>query len=171
MASASALKHPAARWAPLALVAVVAAAMAVHGPIAQPDGYHEFADTHETPHAIALNLALAVIGIASVLWWFFTGRTGIGDLRPYLLLQVAPLLLVPAWQALAGSPRHERIAFGFVIALYAAAKAAELGDRTLFEALGFLSGHTAKHLLASLASLVLVMSIVAKSRADAGARA
>jgi len=42
---------------------------------------------------------------------------------------------------------------------------------TIFEALGFMSGHTAKHLLASLASLVLVMSIVAKSRADAGARA
>src|SRR5436190_1074119 len=107
---------------------------------------------------------LAIVGVASVLWWFFTGRTGIGDLRPYLLLQVAPLLLVPAWQALAGSPRPERIAFGVVIALYAAAKAAELGDRTIFEALGFMSGHTAKHLLATAACAVLVASIAGKSR-------
>ncbi len=130
-----------------------------------------YADTHDTPHATALNVALAIVAVASVFWWSFTGRAGIGDLRPYLLLQIAPLLLVPAWQALAGSPRPERIALGAVIALYAAAKAAELGDRTIFEALGFMSGHTAKHLLASLASLVLAMSIVAKSRADRSATA
>jgi hypothetical protein len=261
VAGAFALKHPAARWAPLALVALVAVAMAIHGPIAQPECYHEFADTralagvpnagdvlsnlgflaagawglwalrdaarrralgsaslgfmvflvalvltafgsawyhlapdnarlvwdripialacggliaayyadtHQTPDASALNVALAIAGVASVFWWSLTGRAGAGDLRPYLLMQVAPMLLVPAWQALAGSPRPERIAFGVVIALYAAAKAAELGDRTIFEALGVMSGHTLKHLLASLASVVLAMSIVAKSRRALG---
>ena len=84
-----------------------------------------------------------------MLWWSFTERAGAGDLRPYLFLQTAPLILVPLWQAAARSARSERIAFGVVIALYVAAKAAELGDRAIFEALGFMSEHTAKHLLAS----------------------
>ena len=69
------------------------------------------------------------------------------------------MILAPAWQALAGSPRRERIAFGIAIGLYAAAKGAELADHRIFEALGFMSGHTLKHLLAAAASAILVAAI------------
>jgi predicted membrane channel-forming protein YqfA (hemolysin III family) len=113
------------------------------------------AQTHDARHAAGLTAALAVLAVASVLWWSFTG-----DLRPYLLLQGAPLVLVPAWQALARSPRRDRAAFGLAIGLYVAAKAAELFDHRIFEALGFMSGHTLKHLLAAAASVVLVAAIV-----------
>lgn len=118
-----------------------------------------YAQTHEARHAAALTATLAVLAVASVLWWSFTGPAGAGDLRPYLLIQGAPMILAPAWQALAGSPRRERIAFGIAIGLYAAAKGAELADHRIFEALGFMSGHTLKHLLAAAASAILVAAI------------
>lgn len=118
-----------------------------------------YAQTHEARHAAGLTATLAVLAVASVLWWSFTGATGVGDLRPYLLLQGAPILLVPAWQALARSRRRDRAAFGFAIALYVAAKAAELLDQRIFESLGFMSGHTLKHLLAAAAGAVLVAAI------------
>ncbi|HEX3097968.1 MAG TPA: hypothetical protein VHQ02_09625 [Usitatibacter sp.] len=117
------------------------------------------AQTHSARHALGLTAALAVAAVASVLWWSFTAVTGVGDLRPYLLLQGAPLLLVPAWQALAGSPRRDRVAFGWAIGLYVLAQFAELLDHGLFEALGFMSGHTLKHLLAAAAGFVLVAAI------------
>jgi len=105
---------------------------------------------------IGVTFGLAILGVASVAWWALTGRAGEGDLRPYLLLQGAPLVLIPIWQALAGRPRRERIAFGIAIALYVLAKAAEIADRALLDTLGALSGHTLKHLLATAASFVLV---------------
>jgi hypothetical protein len=124
------------------------------------------AQTRETRHALGLTAALAVLAVASVLWWSFTGVTGVGDLRPYLLLQGAPLVLVPAWQALARSPRRDRIAFASAIGLYVAAKAAELLDRRIFEALGFMSGHTAKHLLAAAASAVILAAVAGTASAS-----
>ena len=49
-----------------------------------------YADTHESPSRWLLP-ALVVAAIASVLWWSFTEHRGAGDLRPYLLMQGAPL--------------------------------------------------------------------------------
>lgn len=107
-------------------------------------------------------IALAAAAVASVEWWSFTEARGAGDLRPYLLLQAAPLVLVPLWQALRGAPRRDRISFGIAILLYGAAKVAELADHSIFAALGFLSGHTLKHLLSVAASAVLVANLVAR---------
>jgi hypothetical protein len=110
-------------------------------------------------------LAMLVAGaIASVWWWSFTEARGAGDLRPYLLLQAAPFFLIPLWQANHGSPRGERLAFGAAIALYALAKVAELGDHAIFAALGFMSGHSLKHLLSTAAAAVLVASFVQRAR-------
>ncbi len=91
--------------------------------------------------------ALSLVAIATVPWWSATG-----DLRPYILAQVAPLVLIPLWQALYRSPRSERLAFAATIALYALAKVAEFNDRTILEATGLASGHTLKHLLAAAAA-------------------
>lgn len=126
------------------------------------------ADTRATAQPRWLPAVLALAGIASVLWWSVTEARGAGDLRPYLLLQAAPLVLIPLWQANHGTPRAERVAFGVAIALYAAAKAAELADHAILDALGFMSGHTIKHLLSIAASAVLVASVVARVRARQG---
>lgn len=38
---------------------------------------------------------LLISGIASVAWWHFTEQAGRGDLRPYILVQFLPILLIP----------------------------------------------------------------------------
>jgi hypothetical protein len=223
------------RWLPSILVAAAAVAMLAHGPIAQLDNYHAFADTRSwlgIAHAgdVLSNIPFALVGLwalakrrntaswsvfdvalvltalgssyyhlapddarlvwdrlpialacaallvavyertdapryttarlaalcafaaASVEWWRRTG-----DLRPYLLLQGAPLLLIPLWQWRARVPPRERVLFGLAIAAYVVAKALEVGDREVFEALGFVSGHTLKHLFAAAGAWLIVL--------------
>ena len=95
--------------------------------------------------------ASSVLAIVTVPWWWATG-----DLRPYILVQLAPLVLIPVWQALRQSPRNERVAFAVTIAFYALAKIAEAADHAIFDALGFLSGHSLKHLLAAAAAAAIL---------------
>lgn len=104
---------------------------------------------------------LASFAVGSVAWWYVTD-----DLRPYLLLQFLPIALIPLWQMTCGSPRRDRIAFGMALLLYVIAKAAELYDHQLFAALDVVSGHTLKHLLATLAAAVLVGRLVQRVRED-----
>jgi hypothetical protein len=118
------------------------------------------AETHERTQPLWVPIALGAAAIASVLWWSFTEAHGVGDLRPYLLLQGAPLVLIPLWQHFAKSPRASRIAFGVAILLYAIAKVTESADRGIFETLGFVSGHTLKHLLAAIAGAVIVHGVL-----------
>jgi hypothetical protein len=99
--------------------------------------------------------ALAAFGALSVLWWSLTG-----DLRPYLLIQAAPLLLIPALQWQSGASMAKRTAFVVAIALYVLAKMFELADAPVFQAFGMLSGHTVKHVLAAIAAYVLVRHVL-----------
>jgi len=240
-----------ARFLPEILLGLAAAAMALHGPIAQLDHYHDFADTRGwkgVPHAadvlsnlpfalvaawVALRLlrpgsrrtlgpawpgvvtfvaalALTAVGssyyhwapdnarlvwdrvpialacaglldamharhhagtypwrlaglvafaLASVAWWAWTDARGMGDLRPYLLLQGAPLLVVPLWQAAVRASRRERLGFAIAIALYVLAKALELADARVLDATGVVSGHTLKHITAAAAAAVIVATL------------
>jgi hypothetical protein len=100
-----------------------------------------------------------------VAWWYFTEQSGQADLRPYLLLQGLPLLLIPLWQALHGAPRADRFAFGTAIALYALAKAAELRNEEMLNAVGWISSHTIKHLFAT-ASAAVVGRLVWRTRQE-----
>lgn len=108
----------------------------------------------DAPSHVTLRLvALCVFAAASVEWWRETG-----DLRPYLLLQGAPLLQVPLWQWRARLPARERVLFALAIAGYAAAKLFEALDRAVLEAVGVVSGHTLKHLLAAAGAYVIVVA-------------
>jgi hypothetical protein len=129
------------------------------------------ADTHSPKQPILFPAALALAAVLSVWWWSHTGTQGEGDLRPYLLIQGLPLFVVPAWQAIYRAPRRERIAFGIAIALYAAAKAAEIGDHAIFEASGgTFSGHTLKHLLAVVAGAVIAADFRRRAADATGTR-
>ncbi len=99
--------------------------------------------------------ALAAAAVASVAWWRFTDLQGAGDLRPYLLLQGLPLVLVPLLQWQHEAPMRERLAVGGAMVLYVLAKVFEWGDHGVFAALGVVSGHTIKHLLATLAAALI----------------
>jgi len=111
------------------------------------------------------NVTLEVIGLAgfavvSVAWWYVGQRSGGGDLRPYLMLQVAPLVLIPLWQAVYGARRADRLWFGLALLLYVVAKIAEVHDHEMYSTFGWITGHTIKHLLASAAAWVLVARLV-----------
>lgn len=110
-------------------------------------------------NAIAITL-LMLAAVLSVLWWHLTAQNGNGELRPYLLMQIMPLLLIPLWQGIYDAARADRIAFGFAILLYVAARAAELCDHQLLALIGWASGHTIKHLLATAAAAVLTGQLV-----------
>jgi hypothetical protein len=103
---------------------------------------------------------LSLFAVASVAWWTITDRFGHGDLRPYLLLQGLPLVLVPLWQWTGQAPRRDKLAFGAALVLYCLAKAAELYDHFVLDALGLASGHTLKHLLATAAAALIVGCLV-----------
>lgn len=99
--------------------------------------------------------ALALLAGLSVLWWRYTDLHGAGDLRPYLLIQLLPLLLIPLLQWQYRRPLRERRLFGLAILAYVAAKGFELADLAVFAALGVVSGHTLKHLFATLAAWLI----------------
>lgn len=115
------------------------------------------AETRGGTHASRYAAILTVLAIFSVGWWHYTDNPQHpGDLRPYLLLQGLPLVLVPLWQAIYHASRRDRIWFGVAVLLYVLAKLAEVWDHELLALLGWISGHTLKHLLATAAAGVLI---------------
>lgn len=97
-----------------------------------------------------LLVPLLLLGVGSVLYWHFTEQVGQGDLRLYGFLQFYPVLLIPALLRLFPARfTHSYYLMG-MIGLYALAKISEHFDGELLVVGHLLSGHTVKHLLASL---------------------
>jgi hypothetical protein len=93
-----------------------------------------------------------IAGVGSVAAWRLTG-----DLRPYVWVQFAPLLVIGTIVVLGPLPAMQRRTLMGALALYAVAKGFELADARLFAATsGVVSGHTLKHLAAGAACLSLV---------------
>lgn len=97
---------------------------------------------------------LLPLGVITVLYWASTG-----DLRPYMMVQLAPMLLVPL--LVLGYPaRYTR---GrdvlIVLAFYIVAKVAEFMDRQIFAAGGILSGHALKHIIAGVGLYAVVVML------------
>jgi hypothetical protein len=105
--------------------------------------------------------AYGAAAVLSVGWWRLSELAGAEDLRPYLLLQGAPLMLIPLWQWAARRSRNERAAFGAAVLLYVLAKAFELADHAVFEMVG-VSGHTVKHLCAALAAAAVIRGLMTR---------
>lgn len=121
-------------------------------------------DTGRQRNSAYETIGFALLAMGSVLWWYITEASNQGDLRPYLLLQCLPLVLIPLWQAIHQSPRKERFRFGMAITLYVLAKGTELHDHDILEMLGWISGHTLKHLLATAAAATLVSCLIDRTR-------
>lgn len=105
---------------------------------------------------IALRLlpSLLIAGLASVFYWAWSEARGIGDLRPYLLMQAYSMALIPLLLWLY-PPRYSRGHDNLlVIGLYLLALSFDLSDRAVFALTqGHVSGHTLKHVIAALAVL------------------
>ncbi|HRD38575.1 MAG TPA: alkaline phytoceramidase, partial [Bacteroidia bacterium] len=73
------------------------------------------------------------------------------------IVQFLPLILVPLILIL--YPGKEKKYFWAVILIYVAAKIFEIADEKIFSSLHFISGHTLKHLVASLIALPILYKI------------
>lgn len=99
-------------------------------------------------------------GLGSVAYWGFSEAHGLGDLRPYGLMQLVPMLLVPLLVWLY-PPRYsgDRDILA-VSGLYFLALLCDLSDRLIFTLTnGLVSGHTIKHLAAALAAYWVVLRL------------
>ena len=113
--------------------------------------------------------ALALVAGAGVLIGLLWSRSGVIDLRPLMLLQVLPVLLIPAG-ALGLAGQHTRAGDWFLmLGLYALCKLCELGDETVLAATGAVSGHTLMHLGLALITAWLAYRVAASATVVAAA--
>lgn len=91
--------------------------------------------------AVLLGIALTGGGMLLI-----HARSGSLDMRPLLLLEIIPVLVIPAGAL--SLPGRSTAVFDWVVVLtlYALAKLFEMGDAFVLEASGWISGHTMMHL-------------------------
>jgi hypothetical protein len=98
---------------------------------------------------------LMLVGVASVLQWYWSELRGVGDLRFYAALQAYSVLVILL--AFLFPRRYTRSAdFALVIGFYVLAKVLELLDKQIFAMLHVVSGHTLKHLAAAAAGYCIL---------------
>ncbi|HEY3073617.1 MAG TPA: ceramidase domain-containing protein [Burkholderiales bacterium] len=94
---------------------------------------------------------LLLAGVASVLYWRWSGQRGAENILPYALVQYGAIAAIVAIAALFPS-RYTRGADVLIaVAIYAIAKLVEVLDSQIYALGHVVSGHTVKHLLAALA--------------------
>jgi len=106
-----------------------------------------------------LLVPLLIIGAASVFYWSWTERHGVGDLRPYALVQFLPLLLSALVLWLYPGSRESTAWLWWAFLAYFLAKVAEYFDAPVYHAVGF-SGHSMKHLLSAAAILFALFALL-----------
>jgi predicted membrane channel-forming protein YqfA (hemolysin III family) len=107
--------------------------------------------------------ALVFFGAASTLYWSWTESLGRGDLRPYVLVQFLPVLLIPFLLAMFKSRYLNNRLLIASFAFYFLAKVLEFLDPQLFSITHGISGHAVKHLAAALAVLCIIYAVPARS--------
>lgn len=116
----------------------------------------------------AILLPLLLTGFASVMYWSYTESLGVGDLRPYAIVQFLPMLLVPITLLIFPSRSDLGRYIWLMIGFYLAAKLFELFDDDIYAAGELVSGHSIKHVVASLAPASLLYGIAQRLRGGHG---
>ena len=112
--------------------------------------------------ALKLFLPFLLLGLVSVVYWAWSESEGIGDLRPYILVQFLPMLLIPVILLVFKSAYTNTEGYWYLLLAYFVAKLLEYFDKEVYEFLGFMSGHSLKHLVAAFGIYLLLRSF--KSR-------
>ncbi|RLA60944.1 MAG: alkaline phytoceramidase [Epsilonproteobacteria bacterium] len=99
---------------------------------------------------------LLVLGIFSVLYWAYTQMQGYGDLRLYVFVQFFPMLIIPMLLLYFKSTFTRLRGYWYLLVTYLAAKICEHFDTAIYEILGFMSGHTLKHILSAFGLYLLL---------------
>jgi hypothetical protein len=105
---------------------------------------------------------LVFTGICSVVYWSWTESLGRGDLRPYLLVQFLPVLLIPLIVSLFPSRYLSNSLLLSSFALYLVAKLLEHFDSGILNITGLTGGHAFKHVAAAIAGICIIYAIPAR---------
>lgn len=117
--------------------------------------------THQKPE-YGLLLIGVVVAIFGVWYWVQTG-----DLRWYLGLQIVTILLLPLWLWQARAPKPVYLALVWAIGFYIIAKITEIADMLIWQATHeFISGHTLKHLFATLSMYAVYLALTRMHQSD-----
>jgi hypothetical protein len=114
-------------------------------------------------------IPLLVLGIFSVWYWYITEQQGVGDLRLYGLVQFVPILLTPLIIGLFISAFSHNHLLWYFLAAYLLAKLFEATDASVYQYLFHLiSGHTIKHIIASIACYIFYRYLKQRLPINAG---
>jgi hypothetical protein len=106
---------------------------------------------------------LLLLGVGSVIYWYWSETIGEGDLRPYVVVQLGSLLAA-FLMAVLYPARHSGTGYILLaLGIYAGAKGLEDADARIFAMGELVSGHTLKHLAAAAAVACIVMMIRART--------
>ena len=115
---------------------------------------------------LVLLIPLLTVGVASVFYWDWTEKQGMGDLRMYGLVQYLPILLIPLMLCMYRSPRSYLRYIVLLICFYLASRIPEIYDGAIYELSNqALSGHTLKHLFAAAGLCFVIRMIHARKNA------
>jgi hypothetical protein len=118
----------------------------------------------------SLKICLAVllgIALTGAIMLFAKARGGSLDMRPLLLLEIIPVLVIPAGAL--SLPGRSTTVFDWIVVLtlYAFAKLFEIGDALVLEASGWVSGHTLMHLaLSAVVGWMAYCAVLARTAAS-----
>ena len=102
---------------------------------------------------------LLVLGIGSVVYWHLTEQAGNGDLRPYIIAQFLPMILIPMILLLFPSRLWQARYIWAVLGSYLLAKLLELADEQVFALGDVISGHSLKHVVAALGAYLFLLAV------------
>jgi hypothetical protein len=105
-------------------------------------------------------LPLLIVGAGSVFYWAHTEALGRGDLRAYAVVQFVPMLMIPLLILLHRERSDLGRYVGFMIGFYIIAKVLEFYDGQVYATGQLLSGHTLKHVFASLAPASILYGLI-----------
>ena len=109
--------------------------------------------------AKALLVPLLLVGFISVEYWDWTESRGVGDLRPYAIMQFLPMLLIPV-VLLTHRPVIGKASYlWWMIAWYFIAKIFEFFDAGIFGIGDIISGHSIKHVAAAMTPTIFLYAL------------
>jgi hypothetical protein len=103
-----------------------------------------------------LLLPLVIIGMSSVFYWFVGELNNNGDLRAYVLVQFLPILMMPVIFLFFRASFSLVSGYWYLLLCYLLAKLFEHFDGQIYEFLGFVSGHSLKHMVSAFGVYILV---------------
>lgn len=100
-----------------------------------------------------------IVGVMSVLSWYLGELRGMGDLRPYVLVQFLPMILILLLLLCGHNVFDKATGFQWLFVAYVVAKLSEHYDLQIYQFTHqWMSGHAIKHMAAALGLYALLQS-------------